>query len=108
MDGTQTVTVTASAAAHADGTDTVDVSDDEIAGLTVTIVDAAISENGGATTATVIRNTDTTGELIVTLSSSDTAEATVPVTITILAGQTTSASFNISGVDDASWTARKP
>ncbi len=46
VDGTQTVTVTASAAAHTDGTDTVDVTDNEIAGLTVTIVDAAISENG--------------------------------------------------------------
>ncbi len=78
-----------------------DVSDDEIAGLTVTIVDAAISENGGATTATVIRNTDTTSELTVTLASSDVGEATVPVSITIPAGQTTSAPFTISGVDDA-------
>ncbi len=73
------MTVTASAAAHIDGTGTVDVSDDEIAGLTVTIVDAAISENGGATTATVTRNTDTTSELTVTLASSDAGEATVPV-----------------------------
>ncbi len=40
------MTVTASAATHTDGTGTVDVSDDEIAGLTMAIVDAAISENG--------------------------------------------------------------
>ncbi len=36
-----------------------------------------------------------------TLASSDAGEATVPVSITIPAGQTTSAPFTISGVDDA-------
>ncbi|MEQ9410077.1 MAG: hypothetical protein RIK87_20240, partial [Fuerstiella sp.] len=37
VDGTQTVTVTATAAAHDDGTDTVDVTDNDVAGLTVVI-----------------------------------------------------------------------
>ena len=101
VDGTQTVTVTATAAAHTDGTDTVDVTDNDIAALTVTIVDASISENGGSTTATVSRNTDTTGALVVNLSSNDTGEATVPATVTIAVGQTTSSPFTISGVNDA-------
>ena len=35
-----------------------------------------------------------------TLSSSDTGEAAVPATVTIDAGQTTSAPFTITGVDD--------
>ncbi|APZ96389.1 right-handed parallel beta-helix repeat-containing protein [Fuerstiella marisgermanici] len=101
VDGTQTVTITASAAAHADGTDTLDVTDDDAAALTVSITDAAISENGGTTTATVSRNTDTTNALTVTLVSNDTSEATVIGTVTIAAGQTTSPAFTITGVDDA-------
>ena len=74
--------------------DTVDVTDDDTPLLTVVIADTAISENGGATTATVSRNTDTTSALTVTLASSDTGEATVPASITIPAGQSTSASFH--------------
>lgn len=69
--------------------------------LTVSIFAASISENGGATTATVSRTEDTTDALIVNLSSSDTSEATVPATVTIEAGQTTSAAFSISSVDDS-------
>ncbi|MGK0188746.1 MAG: hypothetical protein ACI9R3_004560, partial [Verrucomicrobiales bacterium] len=103
VDGTQTVTITASATAHANGTDTVDVTDDDTAGLTVSIVAASVSEGAGtaATTATVSRNTDTTNALTVTLSSSDTSEATVPASVTIAAGQLTSSAFNIDAVDDA-------
>ncbi|MDX1679244.1 MAG: InlB B-repeat-containing protein [Akkermansiaceae bacterium] len=68
--------------------------------LTVDIAAAEISENGGSTTATVSR-LSSSGELVVNLSSSDTGEATVPTSITILDGQTTSPSFNIDAVDDA-------
>ncbi len=61
VDGTQTVTVTASAAAHADGTHTLDVTDDEDSGLSRDDRRRChCRENGGATTATVTRNTDTT------------------------------------------------
>jgi len=102
-DGTQTVTITASAALHTDGGDTLDVTDNESGGLTLTIAAASVSEGAGAaaTTATVSRNTATTTPLTVTLSSSDTSEATVPVTVTIDAGQTTSAAININAIDDA-------
>ena len=69
--------------------------------LTVAIGDSLISENGGSTTATVTRSGDTTAELVVDLASDDTGEATVPATVTITAGQSTSPVFTITGVDDA-------
>jgi len=102
VDGTQTVTFTASAPGHANGTDTLTVADDDVPELSVVIANDSISKNAGlaATTATVSRNTDTTSALTVTLSSNDTTEATVPSTVTILAGQRTSNPFNISAVDD--------
>ena len=68
--------------------------------LNVSISGGSISENGGTTTATVTRsNTDTSLPLTVTLASSDLSEATVPATVTILAGQSV-ATFTIAGVDD--------
>jgi len=102
VDGTQTVTITASASGYTSGTDTLDVTDDDIASLVLTIAAGSISEGAGAgaTTATISRNTDTTEALVVTLSSSDTSEATVLATVTIAAGATTSDPFNIDAVDD--------
>lgn len=101
-DGTQTVTISAEADSYAAGSDSVDVTDDDSAGLTVAIASESISEGGGAeaTTATVSRNSDTTAALQVTLASDDLSEATVPLTVTIAAGQTTSAPFNIGAVED--------
>ena len=69
--------------------------------LTVTIADASIGENGGTTTATVSRTGDSASELVVDLSSDDTGEATVPATVIIAAGQTTSPAFTITAADDA-------
>ncbi|MBR57529.1 MAG: hypothetical protein CMH54_05645, partial [Myxococcales bacterium] len=68
--------------------------------LTVTIADVSIVESAGAaaTTATVTR-TETIGDLVVTLTSDDTSEATVPATVTILDGEA-SATFDIAAVDD--------
>ncbi len=89
--------------ALADQTVAVTCTDDDTAQLTVSIAAASISESAGAgaTTATVTRNTDTTAELVVTLVSDDTSEATVPASVTIAAGQATSAAFDIDAVDDA-------
>lgn len=101
VDGNKVVTITAGAAAHADGTDTVEVIDTSPATLTLSIDDASIAEQAGETMATVTRNTDTTNALIVSLSSDDTGEATVPGSVTIAAGETTSPPFLISGVDDS-------
>ena len=87
------------------GIDPADVSvvnqDDDILTLSLTITPASISENGGTATGTVSRNDgDLSFALVVTLTSGDTTEASVPAAITIPVGQT-SATFLIDAVDDA-------
>ena len=71
--------------------------------LTVSIANRPlIAETGAAATATVTRNGDTMGDLIVTLSSNDSSEVSFPVTtIVIPDGAATSAPFVIQPVDDA-------
>ncbi|KQP20290.1 LamG-like jellyroll fold domain-containing protein [Pseudorhodoferax sp. Leaf265] len=76
------------------------VTDDDGPTLSVTLSADSVSELGGAITGTVKRNTATTGDLVVTLSSSDTTEARVPTTVTILAGQD-SATFSITPQADS-------
>lgn len=61
---------------------------------------ATISENGGRSTGTVSRTGLNTSSLVVSLSSSDTTEATVPATVTIPAGSSSS-TFTISAVNDS-------
>ncbi|MHC4404509.1 MAG: golvesin C-terminal-like domain-containing protein, partial [Planctomycetota bacterium] len=73
---------------------------DLVDALTVAIAPAVISENGGAATGTVTRSGDTSGALTVSLSNSDPTAATVPLEVTILAGQA-SATFAIDAVDDS-------
>ncbi len=70
--------------------------------LTVNIAPATFSESATnpAASGTVTRSGATTGDLLVNLSSSDTTEATVPATVTILDGQA-SAPFNVTAVDDS-------
>ena len=57
------------------------------------------SATNPASVGTVSRATSGTSDLVVTLSSSDTTEATVPATVTILANQT-SANFDVTAVND--------
>ena len=98
LDGRQTVTITVSAAGYVSDAQTVGVTDHET--LIVTIAPGTINESGGAATGTVTRgNTDWSGELVVTLASNDTTEATVPPTVTIPANNS-SATFSINAVDD--------
>ena len=62
---------------------------------------SSFSENGGTSTGTVTRiGGDNTGALTVNLASNDSGEATVPTTVEIPAN-TASATFTITGVDDA-------
>lgn len=63
---------------------------------------ATFSEGAGpnAATGTLSLATAPTSNLTITLSSSDSSAATVPASVTILAGQT-SASFEIAAIDDA-------
>lgn len=68
--------------------------------LSLRFADDTISENGGSTVATVSRTGSTSESVVISLSSGDTGEATAPATVIIAAGQT-SATFNVSGVDDS-------
>ena len=68
--------------------------------LTLSISPTTFSENGGTATATLTRtNLQIGSDLVVTLTSNDTTEATVPTTVTIPAGQA-SVTFAVTGVDD--------
>jgi List-Bact-rpt repeat protein/HYDIN/CFA65/VesB family protein len=67
--------------------------------LTLTIDSDSIAESGGTSAATVTRNSGTTNDLIVNLSSNDTSEATVPASVTIPAGSS-SAAFTVTAVKD--------
>jgi hypothetical protein len=67
--------------------------------LTLTIDKTAMSENGGTAVGTVSRNNLPVGDVVVTLTSNDTSEATVPATVTIPDGQS-SVTFPIVAVDD--------
>ena len=98
LDGTQSVTITASATGYQNGMRNLEVADAE--SLAITISPSSISENGGMTTATVTRsNSDNAQPLVVTLLSSDTSEVDVPTIVTIPANQA-SATFTILAVDD--------
>ncbi|MCB1100493.1 MAG: hypothetical protein KDN22_33325, partial [Verrucomicrobiae bacterium] len=100
IDGTQTVTITAAAAGHINGTTTLDVTSDDVALLTFTITPSTMSENGGSATGRLERNGDLTNSLSVNLSNSDLSEAAAPLTVTIPTSQS-SADFTITAIDDA-------
>jgi hypothetical protein len=107
LDGTQTVIIAASAPGYVDGVDRLDVADHET--LTVSISPASVAENSGdrAATGTVSRSNadDLAQPLVVSLTSGDTAEATLgpsrlaSIQVTIAAG-VASAEFQINAEDD--------
>ncbi len=103
VDGTQVVTLTASATSYASGTSNLNVTDNDVLTLTVSLSTGSVSvtAGAGASTGTVTRNAaDLSSALVVTLGSNDTTEGTVPASVTIAAGQS-SATFAIAAVDDA-------
>lgn len=101
FDGTQNVTITATAAGFSAATLNIQVTDNETEALALSSTLSSISEGGGSTAGTVTRTSaNISAPLVVNLSSNDTSEATVPASITIPANQT-SATFAITGVDDA-------
>ncbi|HEY9172468.1 MAG TPA: CARDB domain-containing protein, partial [Verrucomicrobiae bacterium] len=78
----------------------VTVTDDESPALRVILARKLVAEGlPQATTGTVLRNTGTTGALVVALASSDPTEATVPPEVTIADGRN-SATFTVSSVSD--------
>lgn len=70
--------------------------------LSLAITPTSFSESAvnPASTATVTRSGSTAADLVVTLSSSDVTEATVPATVTIPAGSA-SVAFPVTAVDDS-------
>ncbi|MGB2823503.1 MAG: hypothetical protein WBF17_21165, partial [Phycisphaerae bacterium] len=101
LDGSHAATITASAAGHIDGGDQILVHDNEHATLFVSVPQTAVEGDGvlvGQATVTISQAPD--DDVVVSLRSSDTTEATVPATVTVRAGQT-SAVFDLTVVDDA-------
>ncbi len=98
LDGLQNAIITASATGYRNETQTLSVTDFE--SLSLSLSSTSISESGGSSVATITRsNTDISQPLTVTLTGSDTSEATIPATVTIPANQS-SATFTINAVDD--------
>ncbi len=63
-----------------------DVLDDEVPTLTVSIADESIPENGGTTVVTVTRNTDPAFAESVDISSDDPSGTDLPATVDFAAG----------------------
>ncbi len=104
IDGTQTVTITASAAGYQNGTDTLDVTDDDAAGFTITETngDTTVSETGTTDTFDVVLNTQPASNVVITVTSEDTGEATVDkATLTFTpTNWNTTQTVTVTGVDD--------
>lgn len=101
-DGSQTVVFSAQAAGHTAGQIAISVEDDTDAALSVSILPDTFAENAGshAAVGTVTLAEITPVDLAVSLSSSDTSEATVPSGVTVPAGSK-SVTFNVAAIDDA-------
>ncbi|OCR02748.1 hypothetical protein BCD67_17930 [Oscillatoriales cyanobacterium USR001] len=84
----------------ADGV-TVNITDNEVASLSLSVKPESFSEGAGqnAATATVTRSGNISSAVTINLSSSDITEATVPQTVEISIGQN-SVTFPVSAVDD--------
>lgn len=103
VNGDSQVSVTASATDFADGSETIVVTDDDAATLTLTVTSGdSVAENAGAgaVTASVTRNTvDATTPLVVAVAVTGDSRVAGPSTVTIPAGQTT-ASFALDVIDN--------
>jgi hypothetical protein len=99
--GTQTATLTASATGELSGSDLLTITDSNVPTLSLTLSSHSLDELAAnpAATGTVTRNTPTDSALVVTLLSNSTNKITVPVNVTIPAGQA-SATFPLTVIDD--------
>ena len=100
IEGTKTVTITASVTGWIAGNDTIDVEDNENKNLSIT-VPSNINETDGILTdsGTISVIGTLVSDLVVDLVSDDTSEILVPSTITIPVGQS-SATFDLTVIDD--------
>ena len=101
FDGTRTALITASAPVpHVAGSSPIIVYDDEVNTITISLPESATEGDGVlANAGTVTVSQPVTGDVAINLSSTDTTEATVPATVTILDGES-SAQFDITIIDD--------
>jgi len=104
VDGTQTVTLTASTDGYVDGTDLLDVTDDDVAGFTISESGESIevSESGTADTFTVALNVEPLSEVVIFVTSGDTEEAIVDDSSLTFTPETWDEpqAVNVAGVDD--------
>ncbi|MBN2477405.1 MAG: putative Ig domain-containing protein [Pirellulales bacterium] len=101
LDGTQIVTVTASADGYRDGTTVIAVNDNESATLTVALPASASEGDGILTGQGIVSIGAAAGsDVVVSLTSHDTTEVTVPATVTIPAGAD-SVVFDLTIEDDS-------
>jgi uncharacterized repeat protein (TIGR03803 family) len=98
LDGTQNVTISATATGYYVGSGVIAIDDNETAVLTLVVPGSTI-EGAGSVQGTVTMSAPAAGPVAVTMSSSDLTAVTVPATVTILNGQT-SAAFTITVIDD--------
>lgn len=94
IDGTSSVAILATAAGYTFGQSSINISDDDGAGptLSMTLSAPTVAENVGANAATLVigrTNSDNSTPLTVTLSASNTSRLTIPASVTIPAGQST-------------------
>jgi hypothetical protein len=99
IDGTQSVTITVSVPNWTPALNTIQVADNELKELFLSIPLSAIEGDGTAQGTVSIPGTFGS-DLVVTLSSSDTSEVTVPASVIITAGQTL-ANFDLLIIDDS-------
>ena len=112
VDGTETSTITISIVdvasddnfdAVADQTVSVSTTDDDVAGFTVSEPDGSttVTEAGDTDTFTVVLNAEPSSDVALTITSSDTGEATVTSLITFTsANWDTPQNVTVTGVDD--------
>ncbi len=100
-DGTQSVTLTASASGYINGQTGLTVDNDTDAAITVTVVPNSFSEGAapGTVTGTVALAEVTPVDVMVSLTSLDLTEATVPESVIIPANQS-SVTFAVTAVQD--------
>ena len=98
-EGERRVTINVMASGFHDNSVNITVTDDEIPALEITLASYSISESGGSTIGKIRRNTRVDHSQVVTLTSSDLSEATVPQSIEILAGES-EATFEVKSEKD--------
>jgi hypothetical protein len=98
LDGIESINITATATGAASGSGAIVVHDDETASLSVRLPSSAL-EPGGPVSGTITATAAPDKNITIQLSSSLPGRATVPVTVTLPAGQT-SVGFNLGVINN--------